>query len=69
MPGKSKKGGGLETTGYAMQMGSHSKVCPSTFKQKDKDNVEKAAGRKPFVSRPPPFLLPPGIISIFYIFF
>jgi hypothetical protein len=49
MPGKSKKGGGLETTGYAMQMGSHSKVCPSTFKQKDKDNVEKAAGKKPLL--------------------
>lgn len=37
------------TKGYAMQMGSHSKVCPSTFKQKDKDNVEKAAGKKPLL--------------------
>lgn len=49
MPGKSKKGGGLETTGYAMEMGSHSKVCESAFNQKDKDNVEKAAGKKPLL--------------------
>lgn len=49
MPGKSKKGGGLETKGYAMQMGNHSKVCESTFKQKDKDNAEKASGKKPIL--------------------
>lgn len=49
MPGGSKKGGGLKTQGYAMQMGSHSKVCDSTFKQKDKDNAEKAAGKKPIL--------------------
>ena len=49
MPGKSKKGGGLETKGYAMQMGNHSKVCDSTFKQKDKNNIEKASGKKPIL--------------------
>lgn len=49
MPGGSKKGGGLETKGYAMQMGSHSKVCDSAFKQKDKDNAEKASGKKPML--------------------
>ena len=35
--------------GYAMQMGQHSKVCESTFKLKDKDNVEKASGKKPLL--------------------
>lgn len=49
MPGKSKKGGGLETRGYTMQMGSHSKVCESAFNQKDKDNAEKAGGKKPLL--------------------
>ncbi len=49
MPGKSKKGGGLETKGYAMLMGSHSKVCDSAFKEKDKNNNEKASGKKPLL--------------------
>jgi len=35
--------------GYAMQMGSHSKVCDTTFKQKDKDNAEKASGKKAII--------------------
>jgi|13_taG_2_1085334.scaffolds.fasta_scaffold34036_2 hypothetical protein len=49
MPGKDKKGGGLKVQGYAMQMGSHSKVCESTFKEKDKNNIEKASGKKPIL--------------------
>lgn len=49
MPGGSKKGGGLKTTGYAMQMGSHSKVCDSPFSEKDKKNVEVAGGKKPLL--------------------
>ena len=45
MPGKSKKGGGLETRVYAMQMGSNSKVSETIFKEKDQDNMAIASGR------------------------
>tara|TARA_X000001382_G_C3125545_1_gene164602 strand:+ start:729 stop:872 length:144 start_codon:yes stop_codon:yes gene_type:complete len=42
MPQDNKKG-------YTMQMGGHSKVCESAFNQKDKNNAEKASGKKPIL--------------------